>query len=523
MAWRLLLLLLVAVPHAARAQQGAEPSKPAPPIVSDEPRTVDPAGLMPEALAVESTVRFDGESLLEVADWLKAQGVTVLFNRARLEEIGLPLGEPFFNRLDKEPLYLLLGRLKTLGLAWCYEDGVVTITSAEDAEQRLETRTYNLSDLLDADYDRDVITDVILSTISSETWAENGGGEAEARWLGDVLFLSQTADAHRRVAGLVIALRDHGRQTFIFDPPQHTAIRRRLAEPVSIALRQTPLVVAIDELSKASGVYLRLDRGSAARVGVSPREPVTLALKGRSLRTVLRATLRDLELTVMMRDGMLWVASEEEAELLLKTAVYDVRDLCMNSDESESLADAILSQLAAETWAENGGGEAEVRFAKPGAMVVSQTEEVHRDLLALLQQYRDALEKSKPRTEPGPDPDEVLTRYYRLPTAMATSLRELLPTLAAGDWFHPKTNRDGIGTVLIAGSEDEFTSVGRGETVRTPQAVLVVKQARATHLTIESIIDRLRRGDGSLSSPASGGGGMGGGGGGFGSGYFSVE
>src|SRR6185503_19700382 len=114
--------------------------------------------------------------------------------------------------------YLLLGRLRMLDLAWYYDDGLVNVTSQEDAESRTSVIPYNLGDLIDAGYTRDALTDTIVSTIDTTTWAENGGGESDVQWLGDVMFVSQTSERHRHLSGLLAALRKHGRQTFVFDP-----------------------------------------------------------------------------------------------------------------------------------------------------------------------------------------------------------------------------------------------------------------------------------------------------------------
>ncbi|MEM6799109.1 MAG: hypothetical protein AAF589_06315 [Planctomycetota bacterium] len=516
-------LLVASIAVAQEDAPATDAKKPAPPVIADEPKTIDPATLMPAPLAAKATVVFQGESLLEFAGWFaERHGVTVLFDKGALDEMAIPLGEPVFDKLNDEPLYLLLNRLKMLELAWYYEDGVVVITSQEEAEARLTTAPYNLGDLLDAGYDRDQLAAVIISTVASDTWVENGGGEAEIQWLGDVLFLSQTQDIQRQVAGLLQALRKHGRQTFAFEPTQHLALRQALDKPISIDLDQTPLIVAIEKLAAAAGIPIRLDTASAPELGISKREPVSLRLENRSLKTVLRAALRRLELTYTLEDGVLWITTEDAAVLMLKTAVYDVRDLCRDAAEGDALTDAIISQVASSTWAENGGGESEVRFAKEGAMVVSQTEEQHQHLLVLLERYREALRKSKRRQEPGPDPDEVLIRYYRMPQPMAADLRRQLPDLVAeGDWA-TKTQPKAVGTIQAVNSADKVKSYGAGQRRVVPQTVLIIRQTRAVHLSIEALVQRVRTGD-----PQIGGGGFGasgsGGGGGFGGGFFSVE
>jgi general secretion pathway protein D len=55
----------------------------------------------------------------------------------------------------------------------------------------------------------------------------------------------------------------------------------------------------------------------------------------------------------------------------------------------DSLIDLIVSTVQTETWAENGGGEAEIRpFPTNLSLVISQTQAVHEEIADLLQQLR---------------------------------------------------------------------------------------------------------------------------------------
>jgi general secretion pathway protein D len=55
----------------------------------------------------------------------------------------------------------------------------------------------------------------------------------------------------------------------------------------------------------------------------------------------------------------------------------------------ESLIELIVSTVAADTWAENGGGEAEIReFPTNLSLVISQTQAVHEQIADLLEQLR---------------------------------------------------------------------------------------------------------------------------------------
>jgi hypothetical protein len=55
----------------------------------------------------------------------------------------------------------------------------------------------------------------------------------------------------------------------------------------------------------------------------------------------------------------------------------------------DSLIDTIISCISSETWAENGGGEAEIRPLPPGFLVISQTAAVHEEIEGLLNTVRE--------------------------------------------------------------------------------------------------------------------------------------
>lgn len=179
-------------------------------------------------------------------------------------------------------------------------------------------------------------------------------------------------------------------------------------------------------------------------------------------------------------------------------------------------------------------------------MVVHQTERNHNAVLQLLENYRLALRTSKPRTREGVDPHEVLTRYYRMPAAMATDLRVTLPQLLYSETWRSSSQSEAPGTILQVASRTELQAVpGRkgngaeseGSAVGVEYAVLVITQMRKVHEEIPEIIQRVGWGDlateaaDAMPAPMMGGmGGMGATGGmgtgdtgrmgGFGGGFF---
>jgi hypothetical protein len=510
---------LLAQPAAALAT--AEQSQ-----IADEPKTVDPATLMPPQLAAPATVDFTDSSLNAIVQWLQAeQQVGVLLDTKSLADAGILMSEPVSDRLNNDPLYLLLNRLRSLGLDWYLEDDLLHITTIKTAGERMSTEPYNVGDLFDAGYKSDDLIATIKAAVDGP-WTGGGEDGRSIELLGDVLFVRQTSPMHREVAGLLAALRQHGRQTLTFDPPLHALLRQSLDQNVTVDFQDTPLSAAVRQLAESSGADIRLDTVSLRASRIRDREPVTLKLADRKLSTVLQALLADLRLTWILRDGVLWITTADQAQAFRKTAVFDVRDLCRDESESFALRAAIQNQTKGP-W-QGGGGT--ITFARPGTMVVRHTESALQSVLNLLENYRLALRASKPRQRTEADPNEVLTRYYRLQAGIADDLTKHLPQLVRpGTWKddqHPEATgtilrltsgaelRDAEGNPVIAETGDPGPSGPRALVVN--YAVLIIRQTRAAHDEIAKLIDKVEQGD----MPEGGGGGFGGGG--FGGGLFSA-
>ncbi|HRX77421.1 MAG TPA: hypothetical protein P5307_00080 [Pirellulaceae bacterium] len=505
--------------------------------IADEPKLIDPATVMPAQLAASASVDLSESSLREVVEWLRTeQKLVVLTESNALAEAGVQSGEPISDRLDDAPIYLLLNRLRPSGLAWYFEDDILHLTSIEAAEEHLTTIPYNLGDLLDAGYDTDVLGAVIENAIAPDSW-ESVGGVGVLSFLGDVMFLRHTGEAHRHVEALLAALRKHGRQTFVLDPPQHLVLRQKLNANVSVDFDDTPLDTAIKRLGEQLSIDIRLDLPALRDIRVRERQPVTLKLTDRALKTVLQAMVIDFDLTWILRDGVLWITSAEVAEEFLKTAVYDVRDLCRDDSEAQALREAIVSQTSTDTWDEVGG-PGSIESAQPGVLVISNTETVQNEVLTLLETYRAALRVSKPRDRHAEDPNEFITTYYRLHSHVAMDLAMWLPRLVQPESWTSNAQPDAKGTVtIVASAPDLFGTDGQlarlatndaektqMQTVVVARSVLIVHQTRSIHEKIAELIRRVESGDATANDGFGGlgGGGLGGGGGGFGGGYFSV-
>src|SRR5690606_30528785 len=139
---------------------------------------------------------------------------------------------------------------------WYFSDGNLHLTTIQAAEDRLSTRNYNIGELLDTDFDAEVLTEVMVHAVAPETW-ELAGGPAGVILLADVLLIRQSDQIQSEVAGLLAALKNPSRRTFTYDAPQHERLRQRLERAISINFRSLPLIDAVTELSKQAECDIR--------------------------------------------------------------------------------------------------------------------------------------------------------------------------------------------------------------------------------------------------------------------------
>jgi len=243
------------------------------------------------------------------------------------------------------------------------------------------------------------------------------------------------------------------------------AIRKALATKVTPGFADMPLEDVVTRLSDKCNVEIQIDDRALEDVGLSRKEKVTLNLHGSiSIRATLRHLLRTVDLTYVIRDDVLMITTPEDAESELITRFYPVFDLpklagglwwpkgrnssasdnvpsdiCLppqfggpggggffqlpEDDEKEQwkeLGDAlakrpatykwlislITSQARPESWIDGGGSGAIDWLPIAGALVIAQTDDVHDEIEALLQAYRELLRRDaaaaagKPLTEP---------------------------------------------------------------------------------------------------------------------------
>ena len=457
----------------------SESSTPAVPIeISDDPKTIDPLTLVSPSLATAVTVKFDGEPLKKVLTWLQQdQKINLLVDYNALASAKVLDTEPVSDELNNAPLYLLLNRLGRMGILWYEQDDSVVITSRDEYFKHLKAVSYNLGEFFDAGYAPQDLLDT-LKRCSGGHWGDSNGS---ALLLGDVVFIRQIDQTHREIAGLLAALRKPGRRTLTLDSPRNELLRAAMLKKITVDFNETPLVVAVQEISRLSQIDIRLDRAALARSNIRERIPVTLKRVDQKLNDVLLGLISNHGLNWYLRDEILWITSAEAVGWLQKSAVYDVRDLCGDPSESSALKSAIESQIQAN---------ATIQFPIPGVLVVRHSESILDEVLLLLENYRTALKASKVRVVATPplDPDEVVTGYYRLSFMMGGDLFMELPGLILPHTWRSLEHPDAIGTIATI-TEESPALDAKGNPIK--YRILVIRQTRAVHQKIGKLITTL--------------------------------
>jgi hypothetical protein len=190
-------------------------------------------------------------------------------------------------------------------------------------------------------------------------------------------------------------------------------IELALAGPLHSAgldYKDQPIQDVITQLGEEYGIPIQLNKTMLEEAGIGVDSKVSVTLHNISLRSALKLMLRTLQLTWVIQDEVLMITTKEDAEKDLDTCVYNVQGLVDDADPKsfDALIDVIVSCVRTDSWAENGGGQAEIRPLPSGLLVVSQTQTNQEEVSNLLNKIRKMREKA-PLAKVGP-------RGYEPPT-----------------------------------------------------------------------------------------------------------
>ncbi len=301
---------------------------------------------------------------------------------------------------------------------------MVHLTTLAAAEKHQPTTPYTIGDLLDREVRLGCRSwrDVAARNRRRLEIADGRGGSLLL--LGDVVFVMNTDEKHREAAGSIAALRKHGRAHL---HPRRAPARgpcgRSSNRTSPVSFTDVPLATAVEELAALAKIDLRLDRAALRAASIRERSPVTFELADQTLATALQGLLAELNLTWVLRDGVLWITSQEDAGNFRKRR-STTRDLCRDDADSSALRQALIGQTHGPWSDEQTAPGGSISFPKVGVMIVRQTGWRPRRSVATARELSHRAQGVEaPPGAPGVDPKELVVRYYRVSTVIADRRR----------------------------------------------------------------------------------------------------
>lgn len=180
----------------------------------------------------------------------------------------------------------------------------------------------------------------------------------------------------------------------------------KMQQKVAWHLANETLEDVIGRVRKALGVNVVLDKHALEFSPANSNEPITQDFDGVTLELALDLVLRSYELDWTVVGNAVLISSRDTIEQTLAARVYDVEDLVarggFDDSDIDSLIDAVVSNVLTDTWAENAGGEAEVRPLRvhgKSVLIVTQSRRAHQQIRRLLNDLRTVHGKTPPQVK----------------------------------------------------------------------------------------------------------------------------
>ena len=231
------------------------------------------------------------------------------------------------------------------------------------------------------------------------------------------------------------------------------AIREALKGKISIDVDKGPLDATLKSIGEQLNVRIEIDAMALSDVGVAQDTPVTAHYNQVEARAALAAILRNVVLTWILQDEWLYITTQDRADVILETEVYDVTDLVLFQDDKgqwrdicDPLVEAIFATVKPGTWDYMGGPGYLTTLHLPSCtvLVVSQTEEALTALGDLLARLRTAATANK-GTLPRPTPEQVFRRKV-----IATPAQEATARTEPDNILPANPNRDALARCVNA-------------------------------------------------------------------------
>jgi hypothetical protein len=184
-------------------------------------------------------------------------------------------------------------------------------------------------------------------------------------------------------------------------PPVRVDVAARLADPIAqLELTDIPLAKGVELLAALGALPVTLDADAMARLGVTPRDRISLQVRGTTLGKALQTAVAERGLAVTAENGQILVGPPAEYRETLRKVRYTVSDLTGDDKGAVAeLATIVRRLVAPESW-QAGGGRGMIE-SDGSALLVFQSADVHRQVLVFCEKLRTARHKPlRSREEP---------------------------------------------------------------------------------------------------------------------------
>ncbi|HQU41541.1 MAG TPA: hypothetical protein PK867_01960 [Pirellulales bacterium] len=169
-----------------------------------------------------------------------------------------------------------------------------------------------------------------------------------------------------------------------------------LDEPTELDFAEQPLSDAIEYIKQRHKIEVQFDEKALADAGCATDTPITRSIKGVSLESALDLVLSEIDLTWIIHDEVLFITSKAQADEIIETRVYPVRDLVTPPGKGftdDSDFDALVEVLTeAAASKESTPDPRSIHVFRPaGVLVITRPVVVHRRIEKLLKELRRAM------------------------------------------------------------------------------------------------------------------------------------
>jgi RNA polymerase sigma factor (sigma-70 family) len=199
-------------------------------------------------------------------------------------------------------------------------------------------------------------------------------------------------------------------------PKAKDEVEKKLDSIISINYKDKPLRQVLDDLRRWSAINIIVDQPILDERGLSLDCPITIKLDNVAFKTALTLLLRQAQMNYIIKDEVLTVTALHW-KFVLKT--YKAADLLDSDGKGDTLIRIITKVVEPTSW-DTMGGPGTIDFWPLGsAFTVNQTPEVHEQIQALLEGFRELREKV---SNPKQTNKEVQERQKPEPEASAAQL-----------------------------------------------------------------------------------------------------